>query len=434
MKILLKNARIIEPTKGIDTVADILIVDGIIEKIASRIHSGKSVQEFELDGKLVAPGFIDMHVHLREPGFEHKETIETGLAAAASGGFTAVCCMPNTNPPIDEASVVKFIKDQSKKTHGGLVDVYPVAAATKGREGKELSPMMELAEAGAVAFSDDGSPIENPELMRRAMEYADMLGKIIIQHSEDRSLTKGGVMNEGFVSTSLGLPPIPAVAEEIMIERDIRLAEYLKIRYHAAHISTVGSVEIIRNAKKKNLPITCEVTPHHFTLTDEAVRSFNTNTKMNPPLRTEEDITAIKDGLKDGTIDVIATDHAPHSFDEKEVEFLAAPFGIVGLETVIGLAITQLVVPKFLSISQLIEKMSVNPRKILNLPVIKIEKGEKANITIIDMDKRWDVNTNEFKSKAKNSPFNGWTLKGKAVLTMVDGRIVFNQMTPTAEL
>ena len=414
MKILLKNARIIEPTKGIDTVADILIVDGIIEKIASRIHSGKSVQEFELDGKLVAPGFIDMHVHLREPGFEHKETIETGLAAAASGGFTAVCCMPNTNPPIDEASVVKFIKDQSKKTHGGLVDVYPVAAATKGREGKELSPMMELAEAGAVAFSDDGSPIENPELMRRAMEYADMLGKIIIQHSEDRSLTKGGVMNEGFVSTSLGLPPIPAVAEEIMIERDIRLAEYLKIRYHAAHISTVGSVEIIRNAKKKNLPITCEVTPHHFTLTDEAVRSFNTNTKMNPPLRTEEDITAIKDGLKDGTIDVIATDHAPHSFDEKEVEFLAAPFGIVGLETVIGLAITQLVVPKFLSISQLIEKMSVNPRKILNLPVIKIEKGEKANITIIDMDKRWDVNTNEFKSKAKNSPFNGWKLTGKS--------------------
>jgi len=397
MKILLKNARIIEPTKGIDTVADVLIVDGIIEKIASRIHSGKSVQEFELDGKLVVPGFIDMHVHLREPGFEHKETIETGLAAAASGGFTAVCCMPNTNPPIDDASVVKFIKDQSKKVHDGLVDVYPVAAATKGREGKELSPT-----------------IENPELMRRAMEYADMLGKIIIQHSEDRSLTKGGVMNEGFVSTSLGLPPIPAVAEEIMIERDIKLTEYLKTRYHAAHISTAGSVEIIRNAKKKNLRITCEVTPHHFTLTDEAVRSFDTNTKMNPPLRTQDDISAIKDGLKDGTIDVIATDHAPHSFDEKEVEFLAAPFGIVGLETVIGLAITELVVPKFLSICQLIEKMSVNPRKIFNLPVIKIEEGEKANITIIDMDKRWDVNTNEFKSKAKNSPFNGWKLTGKS--------------------
>jgi dihydroorotase len=423
MKILLKNARIIEPTKGRDIVVDILIVDGMIEKIASRIYSGKSVQEYELGGKLVAPGFIDMHVHLREPGYEHKETIETGLTAAASGGFTAVCCMPNTNPPIDDASVVKFIKDQSKKVLGGLVDVYPVAAATKGREGKELSPMMELAEAGAVAFSDDGSPLENPELMRRAMEYADMCGKIIIQHAEDRSLTRGGVMNEGFVSTSLGLPPIPAVAEEIMIERDIRLAEYLKTRYHVAHISTAGSVEIIRNAKKKKLPITCEVTPHHFTLTDEAVRSFDTNTKMNPPLRTEEDITAIKDGLKDGTIDVIATDHAPHSFDEKEVEFLAAPFGIVGLETAIGLAITHLVVPKFLSIIQLIEKMSVNPRKILNLPPIKIEEGEKANITIIDMDKKWDVNTNEFKSKAKNSPFDGWKLTGQSYGIINNGKI-----------
>ena len=423
MKILLKNARIIEPTKGRDIVANILIVDGMIEKIASRIHSGKSVQEFELDGKLVAPGFIDMHVHLREPGFEHKDTIETGLAAAASGGFTAVCCMPNTNPPIDDASVVKFIKEQSKKVLGGLIDVYPVAAATKGREGKELSPMMELAEAGAVAFSDDGSPIENAELMRRAMEYADMINKIIIQHPEDRSLTKGGVMNEGFVSTSLGLPPIPGIAEEIVIERDIRLAEVLKTRYHAAHISTAGSVEIIRNAKKKNLRITCEVTPHHFTLTDEAVRSFDTNTKMNPPLRTEEDITAIKDGLKDGTIDVIATDHAPHSFDEKEVEFLAAPFGIIGLETVIGLAIAQLVVPKILSISQLIEKMSVNPRKILNLPPIKIEEGEKANITIIDMDKKWDVNTNEFKSKAKNSPFDSWKLTGKSYGIINNGKI-----------
>jgi dihydroorotase len=386
MKILLKNARIIDPIKAVDTVADILIVDGIIEKIAPKIQSDKSIQEIELDGKIVAPGFIDMHVHLREPGFEHKETIETGLAAAASGGFTAVCCMPNTNPPIDDASVVKFIKDQSKKIRGGLVDVYPVAAATKGREGKELSPMMELAEAGAVAFSDDGSPIENAELMRRAMEYADMFGKIIIQHPEDRSLTKGGIINEGFVSTSLGLPPIPGIAEEIMIQRDIRMAEFLKTRYHAAHISTAGSVEIVRNAKQKNLPITCEVTPHHFTLTDEAVRLFDTNTKMNPPLRTREDVEAIKEGLRDGTIDVIATDHAPHSFDEKEVEFLAAPFGIVGLETAIGLSITQLVVLKFISISQLIEKMSVNPRKILNLPVIKIEEGEKANLTIIDME------------------------------------------------
>lgn len=423
MKILLKNARIIEPVKGIDTVADILIVDGIIEKIASRIHAGKSVQEYELDNKIVAPGFMDMHVHLREPGYEHKETIETGLMAAAAGGFTGVCCMPNTNPPIDDASVVKFIKDQSKKVLGGLVDVYPVAAATKGREGKELSPMMELVEAGAVAFSDDGSPVENPELMRRAMEYADMCGKIIIQHTEDRSLTKGGVINEGLVSTSLGLPPIPAIAEEIIIERDIRLAEYLKTRYHAAHISTAGSVEIIRNAKKKNLLITCEVTPHHFSLTDEAVRSFDTNTKMNPPLRTQEDIDAIKEGLKDGTIDVIATDHAPHSFDEKEVEFLAAPFGIVGLETAIGLAITGLIIPKILSIEQIIEKMSINPRRILNLPLIKIVEGQKANLTIIDISKKWEVRIQDFKSKSKNSPFNGCGLTGKA-FAVVNNAIV----------
>lgn len=414
MKILLKNARIIEPIQGIDTVADILIVDGVIEKIASKIHAGNSVQEFELAGKIVAPGFMDMHVHLREPGFEYKETIETGLAAAAQGGFTAVCCMPNTNPPIDDASVVKFIKEQSKKALGGLVDVYPVAAATKGREGKDLSPMMELVEAGAVAFSDDGSPIENPELMRRAMEYADMLGKLIIQHPEDRSLSKGGVMNEGFVSTSLGLPPIPSIAEEIMIERDIRLAEYIKTRYHAAHISTAGSVNIIRKAKLKNILVTCEVTPHHFTLTEEAVRSFDTNTKMNPPLRSQDDIEAIKEGLKDGTIDVIATDHAPHSFDEKEVEFLAAPFGIVGLETAIGLAITGLIIPKILSIEQLIEKMSINPRRILNLPIIKIVEGQKANLTIIDISKKWEVRIQDFKSKSKNSPFNGFVLTGKA--------------------
>ncbi len=424
MKILLKNARIIEPIQGIDTVADILIVDGVIEKIASKIHAGNSVQEFELAGKIVSPGFMDMHVHLREPGFEYKETIETGLAAAAQGGFTAVCCMPNTDPPIDDASVVKFIKEQSKKALGGLVDVYPVAAATKGREGKELSPMMELVEAGAVAFSDDGSPIEDTDVMRRAMEYSDMLGKLIIQHPEDRSLSKGGVMNEGLVSTSLGLPPIPAIAEEIMIERDIRLAEYIKTRYHAAHISTAGSVDIIRKAKLKNILVTCEVTPHHFTLTEEAVRSFDTNTKMNPPLRSQDDIEAIKEGLKDGTIDVIATDHAPHSFDEKEVEFLAAPFGIVGLETAIGLAITGLILPKILSIEQLIEKMSINPRRILNLPIIKIVEGQKANLTIIDISKKWEVRIQDFKSKSKNSPFNGFVLTGKAIAVV--NNAIFN--------
>ncbi|MFH2003596.1 MAG: dihydroorotase [Bacteroidota bacterium] len=425
MKILLKNGHIIEPHSGLDLLADILIVDGIIEKIGTKISVGASIQKYELDGKIVAPGFMDMHVHLREPGYEHKETIETGLAAAASGGFSAVCCMPNTNPPIDDASVVKYIKEKAAKVKNGLVDVFPVAAATKGREGNELSPMMELAEAGAVAFSDDGSPIENSEVMKRAMEYADMVGKIIIQHPEDRSLTKGGVMNEGFVSTSIGLPPMPAIAEEIMIMRDVMIAEYANTRYHAAHISTAGSVEIIRQAKKRGLKVTCEVTPHHFTLTEEVVRSFDTNTKMNPPLRTQEDIEAIKAGLKDGTIDVIASDHAPHSFDEKEVEFLEAPFGIVGLETALGLAVTELVHPKILSINQLIEKFSINPRKILNLPVIKISMGEKANLTIIDTEKEWRVDVSKFKSKSKNSPFNGRILKGKSY-GIINGGILYH--------
>jgi dihydroorotase len=424
MKILLKNGHIIEPNSGMDAVADILIVDGVIEKIASKIHSDESFEEYKLEGKLVAPGFFDMHVHLREPGYEHKETIETGLMAAATGGFTGVCCMPNTNPPIDEASVVKIIKEKAAKIMGGLVNVYPIAAATKHREGKELSPMAELVDAGAVAFSDDGSPIEDSEVMRRAMEYADMLGKLIIQHPEDRSLAKGGVMNEGLVSTSLGLPPIPAIAEEIMIERDIRLAEYIKARFHAAHISTAGSVDIIRKAKLKNNPVTCEVTPHHFSLTEDAVRSFDTNTKMHPPLRTQDDIEAIKEGLKDGTIDVIATDHAPHSFDEKEVEFLAAPFGIVGLETAVGLAVTGLIIPKILSIEKLIEKMSINPRRILDLPIIKIVEGQNANLTIIDISKKWQVRIQDFKSKSKNSPFNGRVLTGKA-FAVVNNAIIY---------
>ncbi len=414
MKILLKNGHIIDPQNGLDLVADILIVDGIVEKIGTKISVSASTPKYELDGKIVTPGFMDMHVHLREPGYEHKETIETGLQSAAYGGFTAVCCMPNTNPPMDDASIVKYIKEKSVQVNHGLVDVFPIAAATKGREGKELSPMMELAEAGAVAFSDDGSPIENSEVMRRAMEYANMVGKIIVQHPEDRSLTRGGMMNEGIVSTSIGLLPIPAIAEEIMIMRDVMIAGYINTRYHAAHISTAGSTDIIRQAKKKGIKVTCEVTPHHFTIDDEVVRSFDTNTKMNPPLRTKGDIEAIKEGLRDGTIDVIASDHAPHSYDEKEVEFLAAPFGIIGLETAIGLAITELVHTKILSIKQLIEKFAINPRKILNLPSIKISLGEKANLSIIDTEKEWRVDVSKFKSKSKNSPFNGRLLKGKS--------------------
>lgn len=427
MKLLFKNAHLINPAQKLNKVADILIIDGIIKKIEHDIMSEPDVKEYDLAGKIVAPGFMDMHVHLREPGYEHKETIETGLHSAAEGGFTAVCCMPNTNPPIDDASVVKSILQKAKDVLGGIIDVYPVAAATKGREGKELSPMLELSEAGAIAFTDDGFTIYNTEILRRALEYSSMLNRIIIQHPEDLELSRNGVINEGFISTILGLPGIPSIAEETIIERDIRILEYVDGFYHAAHISTRNSVEIIRNAKRKGLNVTCEVTPHHFTLSEEAVKGFDTNAKMKPPLRTQSDIEALIEGLSDGTIDVIATDHAPHSFDEKEVEFLAAPFGIVGLETAIGLALTYLVHKKHLTIEQLIEKFSINPRKILSLPEIKIEVGEKANLTIIDMNKKWTVDIQKFKSKSKNSPFHNFELVGKSIGIVNNGNVYFNE-------
>lgn len=426
MKILLKNGRVIDPANGTDSETDVLIVDGIIEKMKSDISAGKDVQVHDLKGMIIAPGFMDMHVHLREPGFEHKERIESGTLSAAHGGFTAVCCMPNTNPAIDNASVVRDITMKAKQANGGLVDVFPIGAVTKSREGKELAPMMELAEAGAVAFSDDGAPVGDSEIMRRALEYASMLGMCIIQHAEESSLTKGGVMNEGFVSTSLGMAPIPPIAEDIMVARDVSLVEYVQARYHVAHVSTAGAVELVRSAKAKGLPVSCEVTPHHFTLTDEAVRSFDTNTKMNPPLRTRDDVEAMKEGLRNGTIDVIATDHAPHSYDEKQVEFLYAPFGIVGLETAIGLAFTELVHKGVLTIEQLIEKFSNNPRKILRLPAIKIAEGEKANLTILNPNYEWLVETAKFKSKSKNSPFDGYKLKGKAWGVVNNGVMLFS--------
>lgn len=425
MKVLLKNGRVVEPAAGIDSVFDLLIVDGVIEKMGSNVSAGKDVREYDLKNKIIAPGFIDMHVHLREPGFEHKETIETGTLAAAAGGFTAVCCMPNTNPAIDEASVVKYIKDRAASVNNGLVDVFPIAAVTKGREGKELAPMLELAEAGAVAFTDDGAPVENAGVMRRAFEYASMIDKAIIQHAEEPSLTAGGAMNEGAVSTSLGMQAMPSVAEVSMVDRDIRLAEYVGARYHVAHISTAGSVELVRQAKRRKMRVSCEVTPHHFTLTDEAVRSFDTNTKMNPPLRTRDDVEAMKEGLRDGTIDVIATDHAPHSFDEKEVEFMSAPFGIVGLETAVGLAMTELLFKNVISLAQLIEKCSVNPRALLHLPPVRVAEGKPANLSIIDPNVEWTVRPENFKSKSKNSPFGGWKLKGKAVGILNKGSVLF---------
>ena len=426
MKLHLKSGRLIDPIKGKDIVTDMLIVDGRIERIGASLSCDKSYEVIDLKNKVIAPGFIDMHVHLREPGFEHKETIETGCASAAAGGFTAVCCMPNTNPAIDEESVVRYVQEEGRCATGGLVDVYPIAAASKGRKGEELSPMAELARAGAVAFSDDGAPISNAELMRRIFEYSSMYGLPIIQHAEEATMTKNGLMNEGFVSTQLGMPGIPPIAEELMIARDIILLRYVHgAKYHVAHISTIGSIDCVRKAKIEKLNITCEAAPHHFALSDEAIVSFDTNLKMSPPLRTKEDIQAIKEGLHDGVIDVIASDHAPHTIDEKEVEFALAPFGIVGLETAIGLSITELVHQKYLTLIQLVEKLSVNPRRILSLPAINIQEGEIANLTLLDPTIEWIVNIQSFKSKSKNSPFHGLALKGKAIGTLNNGKMYF---------
>ena len=421
MQLLLKGGRVVDPSTGRDENLDILLLNGRIEKLGKTIAT-TSVETIDLHGRIVAPGFIDMHVHLREPGFEHKETILTGCTAAAAGGFTAVCCMPNTNPPIDEESVVRFIQNKAKVALNGLVDVYPVAAVTRGRKGEQLAPLAELAESGVVAFTDDGDPVHDAELMRRALEYAAMFKRPIIQHAQDLPMTKGGVMNEGFTSTELGLAGMPPIAEDVMVSRDIALTEYTGAQYHVAHMSTAGATELVRRAKAQGLKVTSEVTPHHFTLTDDVVRSYDTNTKMNPPLRTQQDIEAIKKGLQDGTIDVIATDHAPHSFDEKQVEFQAAPFGIVGLETAIGLSVTELVHTGILSLHQLIEKFSLNPRRILHLPAIRIAEGESANLTIFDPLAEWTVDPASFKSKSRNTPFGGFKLKGRPVGVINNGQ------------
>jgi dihydroorotase len=413
--VLLRRPRVVDPLTGRDEVVDIRINGGRIEKIGGGLTPQAVERTMDLEGKIVAPGFIDMHVHLREPGFEYKETIHTGCMSAAEGGFTAVCCMPNTNPPIDDESVVRMIRERAKQALNGIVNVYPIATVTVGRKGEHLSPMAELVTAGAVGFSDDGDPVHDSEVMRRALEYSTMFGKPVIQHAQDLSMTKGGVMNEGFASTELGLPGMPTIAEEAMIARDIAITGYTGGQYHVAHVSSAGSIDLVRGAKARGLRVTCEVTPHHFTLSEEAVRSFDTNTKMNPPLRDPRDVEGIRKGLQDGTIDVIASDHAPHSFDEKQVEFQHAPFGIVGLETSVGLAFTELVQKGLISLEQLIRLFSVHPRRILHFPEIRIAEGEMANLTILDPGKEWIVDPASFRSLSKNSPFGGFRLRGKAI-------------------
>lgn len=427
MKLLLKGGRLVDPVSGRDETLDIQLIDGRIDRMATTLASLPGFETIDLRGKIVAPGFIDMHVHLREPGYEHKETIESGCASAAAGGFTAVCCMPNTNPAIDDESVARYVHEKGRAVCDGIVDVYPIAAATKGRQGAELAPMAELAQAGAVGFSDDGSPIASAEIMRRALEYSSMYGVPVIQHAEEPTMTQNGCMNEGLTATRLGMPGIPPIVEELMVARDIILLGYVpRAKYHVAHVSTRGTLNHIRKAKSEGLAVTCEVTPHHFTLTEDVVVGFDTNTKMNPPLRTKEDVEAMKDALRDGTIDVIATDHAPHTIDEKEVEYSQAPFGIVGLETSVGLCMTALIENKVLTLMQLVQKLSTNPRKILSLPAIEIKEGERANLTIVDPKLEWTVHTEQFRSKSKNSPFNGFRLKGKALGVINNGKVLFS--------
>ncbi len=423
--LLIKNGRVIDPSDDIDDHLDILVDQGKIVKLRRGVDKKEKesevVQIIDAQGKVVVPGLIDMHVHLREPGYEYKETIKTGCQAAATGGFTSIACMPNTSPINDNQAVTEYILDKAKRE--GCVNVFPVGAITKGLEGEFLAEMGELRNAGVVAVSDDGKSVINGELMRRGMEYARNFNLLVICHCENPDLVAGGVMNEGFTSTRLGLKGIPNAAEETIVARDIILAEMTGCRVHIAHVSTEGAVRIIREAKSRGVNVTAETAPHYFSLSEEVLESFDTNLKVNPPLRSARDVEAVKEGLKDGTLDVIATDHAPHSSLEKDVEFDYASSGLVGLETALPLAL-QLVKEKVLSLSELIAKFTVNPAKILNISKGRLNPGNDADITIIDVSLKNRVDVNQFKSRSRNSPFHGWELEGGAVFTIVKGKVV----------
>ncbi len=421
--LLIQNGRVIDPSEGMDRVTNLLIADGLI----AAYDAQPSGQETVIDAtdKIVAPGLIDMHVHLREPGFEEDETIKTGTAAALAGGFTSIACLPNTDPPIDSQAAVEFIHDQAARADH--CHVFPIGCVSKNREGKELAEIGQLVEAGAVAFSDDGSPVGDAELMRRAFEYCLMFDKPVLNHAEIRELTLHGVMHEGLTSLILGLSGIPAAAEDVMTSRDIALAEATGGRLHIMHVSTVNSVDALRRAKSRDVRVTAEATPHHFTLTDECLRSFDSNYKMNPPLRGREHVEAVIAGLADGTIDVIASDHAPHAKEKKMQELDQAPFGIVGLETSLGLVITRLIEPGHLDWPTAIRKMSLNPARILGLDKGTLRIGAEADVTIIDPQVRWTVDPTKFRSKSTNTPFAGWQLTGRADVVIVGGRVKFRR-------
>ena len=420
-EILIKNGRVIDPANGRDEKCDVLISDGKIAQVGRIDRKADTV--IDAAGKLVVPGLIDMHVHFREPGDEEEETIASGSAAAVAAGYTSVVCMPNTNPAIQSETDVEYIHRkgrQARKTH-----VYTMGSITRNREGVELAEMGFMAEAGAVGFTDDGSGVQDPAVMLRALKYAAMFNIFIAQHCQDDSFARDGVMNAGYNSTVLGLPGIDLLAEEAMLWRDIQLVKKTNVRYHAQHISTAGSVELIRQAKKMSLPVTCEVTPHHLLFTDDCCADYDTNYKVNPPLRTAGDIQALKEAIAEGLVDALVSDHAPHLQSEKELEFLAAPFGIASLECTLGLYVKALIEPKVIDWPALVRLLTVNPARIIGVDKGTLSVGKQADITIIDPDKEYTVDAAAFRSKSRNCPYQGWKLKARAEMTIVGGEIRF---------
>jgi dihydroorotase len=421
-KLVLKNGRIIDPARQMDRVADLAIEDGVVREIAPAIGT-TGAEVFDASGLIVAPGFIDMHVHLREPGFEYSETIETGSHAAAAGGFTSICCMPNTQPVNDSPTVTHYILERARQK--APVNVYPIGAITKGSAGEELASIASMKKAGIVAISDDGRPVMNARVIRRAMELASSLNLPLIEHCEDLNLSAGGDMHEGLQSTRLGLRGIPRASEDVMVARDILLAELTGVRYHVAHISSKNSVDMVAYAKSKGLPVTAEATPHHFVLADADMQPYDSNYKMKPPLRESQDVTAVVRGLANGTIDAIATDHAPHPGDEKMQEFERCPFGILGLETAVGLSLQHLYHSGKVGLSQLISMFTVRPARILSLEGGTLAPGAPADVTIFSLDHEWTYDVNRSASKSRNSPFHGHPFRGGPVATIVGGQIVW---------
>ena len=423
--VLIKNGRVIDPANNLDKVCDVLILEGRVAEVGKvNPVAEKSVDRvIDASGKLVTPGLIDIHVHFREPGDEEEETIASGSAAAVAAGFTSVVCMPNTKPSIENETDIEYVHRkgrQARKTH-----VYVMGAVTKERNGVELAEMGMMAEAGARGFSDDGSGVQDTAVMLRALKYAKMFDRVVAQHCQDDRIAGGGVMNSGYYSTILGLPGLDPLAEEAMLWRDIQLVRKTQVRYHAQHISTVGSVELIRQAKKDSLPVTCEVTPHHLLLTEECCSEYDTNYKVNPPLRAQKDVDALKQAIAEGLVDALATDHAPHLQSEKELEFLTAPFGIASLECALGLYVKALIEPKILDWSGLIRLMTVNPAGIIGIDKGTLSQGRQGDVTIIDPECEWEVDVQKFVSKSRNCPYHGWKIKGKVEKTIVGGEVRF---------